>query len=81
MAIARSRSECASISAAASVLILAMPWPGRGRSFPAAMLACAEADAVERPRALLVTEPTQKRAGNDPAVWHFRILPVITDFC
>ena len=29
------------------------------------MLAGAEADAVERPRALLVTEPTQKRAGLD----------------
>ena len=47
------------------VLILAIPWPGRGRSFPAAMLAGVAAETVETARAPLVTKPTQKRAGLD----------------
>ena len=64
-----------SIHAAASVLILAIPWPGRGRSFPAAMLDGVATEAVETARAPLVTEPTQKRAGRYPGNV-FRLHPI-----
>ena len=55
-----------SIHAAASVLILAIPWPGRGRFFPASMPAGVATEAVETARAPLVTKPTQKRTGRYP---------------
>lgn len=77
---ARSRSECASFSAAASVLT---PGPAPGRLSrlslaPAAnsqrcSLAGVATDAVGTTHAPLVTDPTQKRAGADSSM---RLYPV-----